>query len=215
MDLGKAFTFVFDDKDWLRKVVLNALIGLIPIVGPLYLMGWGLEVAKRVATRGLEPLPDIDFGAYLGHGARAFVVALVYTAPLWISNLVAGLLFSRVPGGGQGPADALVGLGTACGGLLVLLYLILLGLLLPAAMTRSAVFGSIEAGLNFKAVWMAVRAAPGAYVLVLIGTFVSGILAAFVGILACGVGIIFTMTYYEAVTGHLYGQAYLASEAGV
>jgi hypothetical protein len=55
MNFGKAFTFVFDDPEWLRKVAINALIGLIPIVGQLYLLGWGLEVARRVAMRTHDP----------------------------------------------------------------------------------------------------------------------------------------------------------------
>lgn len=214
MDLGRAFAFVFDDPDWLRKVGLNALIALIPIIGPLYLLGWGLEVAKRVAARGLEPLPDIDFGTYLVHGFRAFVVSLVYTAPLWISNIVAAILFSAVREVGQGPTNALVGIGTACGGLLVLIFLMLLALVLPAAMTRSAVFGSIEAGLHFRAVWGMVRAAPGAYIVAFIASLLTGFAAAFLGGLACGIGIIFTMAYYQVISGHLYGQAYLAGAPG-
>jgi hypothetical protein len=214
MDFGKAFTFVFDDPDWLRKVAINALIGLIPIVGSLYLLGWGLEVARRVATRSATPLPDVDFGAYLGHGFKAFVVALVWTAPIWVVSIVLGIL-SAVGGSMGEDAAAVVGAITGiCGGLFGLVFGLALGVILPAAMTRTVLFGSIGDGLQFGEVWNIVQAAPGAYLLTLVGTMIAGLLAAIVGGIACGIGIIFTMAYYQAVMGHFYGQAYLQGSAG-
>lgn len=213
MDFGKAFTFVFDDPDWLRKVAINALIGLIPIVGQIYLLGWGLEVAKRVATRSPEPLPDIDFGTYLMHGFRAFVVSLVYTAPIWVIGLIFGILSAVLSGLDPDLANALAAIGGICFGIFGLVFGLLLGVLLPAALTRTAMFGSIKAGLDFGKAWGLLRAAPGAWVLAFLGTFVAGFLASFVGTIACVIGIIFTMAYYQAVMGHFYGQAYLESTA--
>jgi len=35
MDFGRAFTFAFQDPDWLKKVGLAAVIFLIPIMTPL------------------------------------------------------------------------------------------------------------------------------------------------------------------------------------
>ncbi len=212
MDFGKAFTFVFDDPEWLKKVAINALIGLIPIVGALYLLGWGLEVARRVATGSSTPLPDVDFGIHLGHGLKAFVVSLVYTAPIWLVSIVLGVIAAIASEMGQDAGAALGAVTGICGGLFGLVFGLLLGLVLPAAMTRSVVSGTIKAGLDFGAVWNLFRAAPGAYVMVLLGTMLAGLLAAFVGTLACGIGIIFTMAYYQAVMGHFYGQAYLEAQ---
>ncbi len=213
MDFGKAFTFVFDDPEWLKKIAINSLIGLIPIVGQIYVMGWGLEVARRKALSSAEPLPDVDFGTYLGYGFKAFVVALVYTAPIWVlSIIVAGLsaLLYEVSQDAANIIGLIVGL---CFGSFGLIYGLLMGVMMPAAFTRMVVFGSIKDGLAFGSVFSLVRAAPGAYLLVLVGSMVAGLLAGIVGTLACGIGVVFTMTLYQAVMGHFYGQAYLAAGA--
>jgi hypothetical protein len=215
MDFGKAFTFVFDDPDWLKKVAINALIGLIPLVGQLYLLGWGLEVARRVATGSATPLPDVDFGTFLGHGLKAFVVGFVYSIPLVVVNLVSVGIFMA---GGQ-TNEEVVAIFSAvtgiCAGLVMLALGLLLGVVMPAALTRTVVLGTIKDGLDFRAVWAMVRAALGPYLLTLVGNMVAGLLAAIVGSLACGVGLIVTMAYYQVVMGHFYGQAYREANATV
>ncbi|MCD6284773.1 MAG: DUF4013 domain-containing protein [Anaerolineae bacterium] len=215
MDFDKAFTFVFDDPDWLKKVAINALIGLIPLIGQIYLLGWGLEVARRVATRSITPLPDVDFGTYLGHGFKAFVVSLVYTVPIFVIAvpMVVVAAVAENAGVGRDVANIILLIVNLGGGLLILLYSLVMGLLLPAALTRAVVFGSIRDGLQFGQVFGLVRAAPVAYLLTLVGTLLAGMLASLVGSLACGVGIIFTLAYQQLVTGHLYGQAYLQGSA--
>lgn len=211
MDFGKAFTFVFDDPDWLKKVAINAVIGLIPLIGQIYLLGWGLEVARRIVTRGGTPLPDVDFGTHLGHGFKAIVIALVYTVPIFVIAIpmVVVAVVAGNAGVGEGPMNAILLVVNVVGGLLSLVYGLVMGLLLPAAVTRAVVFGAIRDGLQFGEVIGLVRAAPVAYLLTLVGAFLAGTLASLVGSLACGVGIIFTLAYQQVVTGHFYGQAYL------
>jgi hypothetical protein len=215
MDFGKAFTFVFDDPDWLKKVAINALIGLIPLIGQIYLLGWGLEVARRVAMRSGTPLPDVDFGTYLGHGFKAFVVTLVYTVPAFVIAIPMVVVAAVAENAGldRDIANIILLIINLGGGLLILLYSLVMGLLLPAALTRAVVFGSIRDGLQFGQVFGLVRAAPVAYLLTLIGALLAATLASLLGSLACGVGIIFTMAYQQVVTGHFYGQAYLESSA--
>jgi hypothetical protein len=213
MDFGKAFTFVFDDPDWLKKIAINSLIGLIPIVGQIYVMGWGLEVARRIAVGSGQPLPDVDFGTYLGYGFKAFVVALVYTAPIWVLSIIVAGLSALLYEVSQDAANAIGLIVGLCFGSFGIIYGLLMGVMMPAALTRMVVFGSIKDGLAFGNVWGMVRKVPGAYLLVLVGTFAAGLLAGIVGGIACGIGAFFTMTWYQAVMGHLYGQAYQAAGA--
>lgn len=213
MDFGKAFTFVFEDPDWLKKVAINALIGLIPLVGQFYVMGWGLEVARRIIAGSTEPLPEVDFGTYLGHGFKALVVSLVWTAPIWLVSIVFAAIAALTSNADPDVAEAVAMVGGLCVGLVGIVFGIALGIMLPAALTRTVVFGSIRDGLNFGAVWRLVAAAPGPWLLVLVGSVVAGFAASLIGSLACGIGVFFTMTLYQAVMGHFYGQAYLASGA--
>ena len=47
MNYSHAFSYVFEDKDWLSKILIAGLISLIPIVGQLYLFGWMIEIVRR------------------------------------------------------------------------------------------------------------------------------------------------------------------------
>ena len=56
MDFGSAFSFVFQDEDWIKKILLIAVISLIPIVGQIVALGFALEVMKRVINS--DPTPS-------------------------------------------------------------------------------------------------------------------------------------------------------------
>jgi hypothetical protein len=62
--------------EWFTRVVVTGLIGLIPIVGAINLLGWTLEAADMVRG-GWRELPVPGF-RYLERGAAPFVVSLVY-----------------------------------------------------------------------------------------------------------------------------------------
>jgi len=210
MEFGRAFSFQFQDPDWIKKILLHALIGLIPIVGQFYLMGLGVEIARRVINNDPKLLPDIDFGGILGKGFGSFVIGLVYAIPLIIFTLPIYLV---------GPLGALIKLddntmgilmvivSICCGGL-ALLYGIFMAFMMPAALGNYAAKGSIGAGLRFGEVFGLVKAAPVAYLLVVVGAIIGSFIAPLGGIL-CGIGSLLTVTYVNTMVGHLTGQAYL------
>ncbi|MCX8024882.1 MAG: DUF4013 domain-containing protein [Thermanaerothrix sp.] len=210
MDFGRAFGFVFQDKDWLRKIIIPALVSLIPIIGQLIVLGWGLNVTRRVMAHDPEPLPDLDFGGDLARGFQAFVIGLVYALPIMVVSMVFGAFGGLIGAQGNDVSDALTllySLLSVCFGLFSLIYGVLLAVVLPAAYANFLAKGSLGAGLNFGEVFRLVRAAPGAYLLVLVGSFVVGLIAP-LGIILCFVGVLATYVYGMAVMGHLYGQAY-------
>src|SRR5690606_8438870 len=82
MNFKKAFTYIFEDPNWLEKLIVPLLVGLIPIVGQLALSGYVMRVIQNVAQRTQPELPSFDFGLDLGKGFRWFLVALVYSLPV-------------------------------------------------------------------------------------------------------------------------------------
>jgi uncharacterized membrane protein len=85
MDFGKAFTFVFEDEDWLKKIALGGLLSLIPVIGIFLVIGYGFEVTKRVIKGDAEVLPDwSDFGGYLTKGFLVFLIVFVYMLPVFL-----------------------------------------------------------------------------------------------------------------------------------
>lgn len=211
MDFGLAFSYVFQDKDWLRKVGIVALISLIPILGQLVLIGWSLNIAKRVIERHPQPLPEVDFGGDLGRGFSAFVIAFVYSLPITLFALVFGILDSVVAG--QSSSDAvrtMIGILSLCFSLFALVYGIAMAIVLPAAYGNYLAKGSLSAGFALGKVFGLVRANIGAYLIVLLGSFVAGLIAP-LGTILCIVGVVLTYAYSVAIMGHLYGQAYNAA----
>lgn len=210
MDFGMAFGFVFQDKDWLRKVLIAALVSLIPIIGQLVVLGWGLSVTRRVMARDPQPLPDLDFGNDLARGFQAFVIGIVYGLPIILISVMFGLFGSLLGVDSGRVSDAvrvLYTLLSVCFGLFSLVYAIFMALALPAAYANFLAKGSLGAGLAFGEVFRLVRAAPGAYLLVLLGQFIVGLIAP-LGSILCFIGVFLTYVYGMAVMGHLYGQAY-------
>jgi hypothetical protein len=85
---GKLDLFWFTSTpEWFARVVITGLIGLIPIVGTINLLGWTLTATDMV-RRGWKELPPAGF-QYLERGVAPFVVGLVYGVAL---ILVVGIL---------------------------------------------------------------------------------------------------------------------------
>lgn len=211
MDFGRAFTFVTEDPDWLKKILINGLIMLIPVVGTLYVLGWALEVGRRTANYE-EPvrLPELEFGRYLGLGIKAFVVMFVYTLPAMVLAPSLNILVSMASGSGTnsdivGVLAMLVSMVCFC---VIFLYFLVYMFMYPAIVMRTTMTNSIGAGLKLGEVFALVKAAPSAYLIAILGVLAASFAASLIGGLLCGVGVIFTSVYSMAVTGHFIGQAY-------
>jgi hypothetical protein len=211
MDFGRAFTYVFEDPDWLKKIGLIALISIIPILGWIILAGYSIEVARRVIRQDFTPLPDLDFAANSADGVKVLGIAFVYSIPIWI--LLAPVMIVASVFGDQGSgAEGIIAFTSLCCSGLIVIYSFLMAFVVPASYGVLAATGSLGAALRFREVIGLVRASPGSYLIVLLGVIVTGFVAQ-LGVIACAIGVIFTMAYAMAVNGHLYGQAYLEANS--
>ncbi|MGD9145422.1 MAG: DUF4013 domain-containing protein, partial [Anaerolineae bacterium] len=103
MDIGKSFTFVFEDDAWITKLLLAAailLLGvlfswllLIPLILALALLGgYGVAITRQVIGGELNKLPEWDdWGALIADGLKVIVVGIVYALPLIIIALCLSL----------------------------------------------------------------------------------------------------------------------------
>ena len=213
MDFGKAFSFVFEDEDWIKKIGVGGLISLIPVIGAFLVLGWGVEVVKRVIRDDAEILPDwSDFGGYLARGFLVFLVAFVYMLPIILLQVCSSLPFLY-----EAADETLITLFTivtVCFGCVTLLYSIAAYLVLPAAIANYAATDDISAAFKLGEVFKMVRDNIGTYAMVLLGGIVASIVAS-LGSIACVIGVLFTSVYSFAINGHLWGQAYKISKSGV
>ncbi len=208
MNFGLAFSYIFQDTDWIKKVAIAALISLIPFIGQIIVLGWALNIAKRVIDRHPVPLPEVDFGDDLGRGFAGFVIAFAYALPITLFALVSGMLGGLVANqSGSDAVAVIVMLISVCFGLFALVYGVLIALMIPAALGNYLAKGNLSAGFALGEVFGLVKANIGAYLIVLLGSLVVGLIAP-LGTILCLVGVFLTYAYGMAVTGHLYGQAY-------
>jgi hypothetical protein len=208
MNIGKAFTFAFEDKDWLKKIGIAGLVMLIPLIGQITVGGWALEVTRRVIQRDPETLPDWSaFGDYLVKGLKMFVIGLVYALPIILLSICANVPFMFLQDSGDDTMITLISTASICISCLSGLYGIALGFVIPAAFANFVVTGDLGAAFRFSEVFGLVRAAPAAYLLALIGSIVAGVVAS-LGLILCFIGVIFTMAWAYVIQSHLWGQAY-------
>lgn len=214
MEFGRAFTFAFDDKDWIKKIGIAGLLLIVPILGGLVVMGWALEITRRVIHRESEVLPDWNnFGDYIIKGFMVGVIGFVYTLPIILFEvcLLGGI--GAVFGKSDDPnlsAVSVVMYSVIC---IAIVYVLLALFVLPAAWARFAVTGQLGSAFRFSEVIALVRAAPSAYLIVLLGSIVAGLIAD-LGAILCIIGFLFTQAYAMVAMAHLWGQAYNVASGG-
>jgi hypothetical protein len=210
MQFGTPFTYQFKQPDFIKKILLTGLIMLIPVVGQLYLLGWGVEIARRVINDEADLLPGVEFGPFIGKGFKAFIIQFVYALPAII--LAAPAYFFPLAADNKTFTTILIILSVICG-CLTLIYAIFMLFMSPAALGNLAVENTIGAGFQFGKLIGLVRAAPVAYLLVIVGQLIGSIVPPLVGTLVCGVGNLFTIPYASSMAFHFVGQAYKVATA--
>ena len=74
--IGDAFGWALKDPEWVSKLLLMGLIGLIPIVGGLQQLGWMLAALDNLRA-GRSQVPPAGF-RYATRGVWLFLAALIY-----------------------------------------------------------------------------------------------------------------------------------------
>jgi hypothetical protein len=211
MDIGRSFSYITEDEDWWKQVLIGGLLTLIPVIGQFYAMGYMVQVVKNVIEGREVPLPDAleDFGDKLLKGLIIWVVMVIYALPLIIiatcSGIGLGILDNSQSSDAYNTASSVWG---ACLGCFGLLYGILLGLVAPFAYGRYADTGELGEALKLGQIWDMLQKNIGPAFIVLLVTIVAGLLASVAGIILCIIGTFATSFFANLVIAHLYGSLY-------
>lgn len=144
--VGDAFVWPFRDPEWIEKILIIGLIGLIPIVGGINAAGWMMATIRKLRA-GEERLPPGNFD-YLWPGFQLFVVLLVYYLVLFaVAALffVPGLLLITANANGRG-SFPLVLAGLAL--VLIAFGATLLGSLAAYCVTPAVTLGVLDGGIG-------------------------------------------------------------------
>jgi hypothetical protein len=181
---------------------------VIGLVGYILLFGYYLEVMRRVHAGMATPLPDWnDLGSYITRGFMASIGTLVWLVPF---VAVATCGFAAGASMNDDAGSSLI-LATSC--FLVPLSIALGVLILPVVIARYAVTGDFGAMFQFGAIFSEVQRG---FVPLLI-TFVMSLVVyfvAYIGLIACFIGIAFTLHYAYLVHAYLIGDMYRQAAGG-
>ncbi len=198
IDFGRSFTFVTEDPEWIKKVLIGGafVLACMLLVGIPFVLGYFSRTLRNVAAGTRPELPEWDdLGSIFEEGLRLTAVYLVYTLGIVVVlGVVAAFVlvpvFVASSGAGE-PSDALAGLG-ALGivGLygIVMLLSLAMALYLPAALARSALRGSVSDAFAWRENLAFIRANLANYALSLVAYLVAGFVAQF-GVLLCCIGV--------------------------
>lgn len=195
---GDAFGWAFRDPQWGRKLIVQGLIGLIPIVGQIALLGWVLQCLDHLRS-GYPQLPEPGFP--LGRGFSVFVPELVLgiivgIIPQILNQVGNALNVSSISatGSASGAGVALIIVGGLLG--------IVLGLgaaFMSVALVATVYEGGMGAGFHYPAILRRAFQHPVASLLGIVASLIAS-----VGGILCYIGVFLTYGYgYSIVAGLL------------
>jgi len=231
MDIGKAFTFIFEDPDWLRKVAIGTglmlvslilsvvLIGLVPLI---IVIGYTVLVVRNVMDGMERPLPEWDdWGGLFIRGLKLFLIQLIWALPLIFVSLGSGLppMLAGDNPDVQGVATAI----SVCCSCLTVLLSIAYALVEPVLTFRFARTGEFASGFEFGEIFRLLGENIVNILIAVIVAAVAGVIlflvGGFAGTILLVIGLLVTVPaaafLSELIGAHLIGQVGREAESRV
>jgi hypothetical protein len=228
MNIGKSFSFPFEDKQWISKLGLGAVITLVPILNFAW-TGYIVQLTRNVMNDQPEPLPTWDdIGKKLTEGLILALAGLVYSLPILIVVCLP-LSIMLVPALMSGNADmqdisnAIAGVGSAlffCLLCVFFVYIMALSVIYPAILIVFSREGTFASCFKFRQVFDLIGKNTSAFftawIVGIAAGFGVGLVAGFaqfvlnfipcLGQIASLILTFGIVTYTSVVYTHLFGQ---------
>ncbi len=203
MDLGRSFSYIFDDEDWVTKVLLTALISVIPILN-LAIYGWIIALIRNMLDGQENPLPYWDdFGQKFTDGLIVLVASLIYNIVIVLMACVFGVVGSLLDPRG---AEVLLSLVACVMGVFVLVYAVVANAALFIGMVRYARNPTMAVYLAIGENLRLALANVGTLAMLVVFLVVVSLILAVFGWIPC-IGWLAALALGTPVYGHLLGQA--------
>jgi hypothetical protein len=224
MDIGKAFSYPFEDENWLSKLFLGAIVSAVPILNFAW-TGYTVDIVRNVSDGVSLPLPDwSEFGDKFVKGFLIWAAGFIYSLPaLIIACLPLGFLAIPALAEDSNLSDTFFSVFTGVGIFLIcliVLYLLVFSFYFPAVyinFARKGTFGScFEIGEIIKIVSEDTSEYLTAWLISIVGAILVGIIIALatglLGWILCIGWIIAWLisaigsVYMYVIFSHLFGQ---------
>ncbi len=212
MDIGKSFSFTFEDKKWIEKILIGGLLMFVPIFGLVLLYGYGVELVRNVRSHKPDPLPEWDeWGKKIVEGLKLVVILFVWSLPLIILLIL--MLFPMALAGDSDSGSSAASIFGMCFSCFAFLYGLVLWLATPGIIIKFAETGELADGFKFGDILDFAKKHLGQIIIVALVSWVVYMIAGLVGALLCGVGLFFTSFWALLVQFHLTAQIGLDAAA--
>jgi hypothetical protein len=228
MDAERSFTFPFEDKEWISKLGLGAIISLVPILNFAW-SGYLVDIIRNVMNDDPYPLPTWDdLGKKFSEGLILFGAGLIYASPILLALcLPLGLSAGSGLLSGNSNMQELSQRLAETGGVLLLcllcvfmLYGLVLSIIYPAILIMFSREGTFASCFKLREAFELIRKNAGpfftAWALSFVASLGAGLLVGFVNMVVSFVpclgwliGLALSMgsgVYATAVYAHLFGQ---------
>jgi hypothetical protein len=207
-DVTRAFTFVFEDPEWIPKVAVGTVFAFLSpfLIGAVLVVGYAMTLATRVRDNQLPILPEWDdFQGILLDGLRGTAVGLAHKLPL----ILLGILVLLALVGGvylvQEEQFLFLGIPALFGGFVVVVALAVAVIVyLPAAMVRLIQTGRVAAAFDVLANVDFIRQHLASYALGLLLIVIASFVAQ-LGFFVFCIGIFPASFWAACVIGYVIG----------
>ncbi|MEY4484292.1 MAG: hypothetical protein RL693_1744 [Verrucomicrobiota bacterium] len=214
MNYIESITDFFKSPKWMMNLLFGGICILIPVIGPIVLMGWLITGFWSRQDESMETFPDFDFGnfsKYLERGlwpflvllASSFAMMILFFILVAIPSVIIGVVFGNQDSGGF--IASILGLLIFCFELVLMagMHLVLTPLLIRATILQDFMpsFNLAFIKKFISLTWLEI---------ILSGLFISvaGAVLGGIGFIALCVGIYFAMALVYFGWAHLGKQLY-------
>jgi hypothetical protein len=215
IDFARAFTFVAEDPDWIRKILIGGAFTLACaiLVGIPFVFGYSARTFRNVAAGTARPLPDWDdLSGLFEEGLRLALVYLAYGLGVAVVlGLLAAVLLAPIFVLSSAPEKASDALGFAGAMGVMALYAgcaivgLALAVYLPSALARAALAGRAGVAFEWRENLAFIRDNLASYALALVCYLVASFLSQ-LGFLLCCVGVFPAAFWSHLVLAHAMGE---------
>lgn len=168
---------------WFGKLCLLALISLIPIFGPIAVIGYMYGWARDISWNVHAPMPEKMFGNEDGRQySRGFFVIVIGVIFMLVPSIVQGIFGGIGTGFSSGNSSTffLAGFAGFLAEVVVALLYVFALLFSWAGAMRTSIYGRLSAGLQVKKIWAMIRHDSNGLLRILGMTLLVGLIIIFV-----------------------------------
>jgi hypothetical protein len=229
MDIGKSFSYPFDDKQWVSKMGLGAVISLVPILN-FAMTGYMIQIVRNLMDGTQEPLPNWDdLSKKFMDGLMLVLAGIVYALPVIILSCLplSVMTIPAIIASGNSDLQDVSNAISGAGGVLFaamtclfVIYGLALSVIFPAIYVNYAKEGTFASCFRLREVFDIIGKNAGAFftawgvslVAGIVVGLVTGIVGSILGLIPC-IGWIASIiislavgVYLMMIYAHLFGQ---------